>query len=119
VVSAGESTGGGPIDLYVLGDGAGSPGKLLQSYSHQSVGQSGPLRSPEHISQSCAMGKEEDLDNLGDEEDVMSLLFQERSWSASLAGSVGKSKSKAVDNTEHVEPMQMKKELVQSPRGKL
>jgi hypothetical protein len=90
VVSAGELTGGGTIDPSVLGGGAGSPGKLFRSDSDQSVGQSGPLRSPERVSQSRAMGEDDDL---GDEEDVVSMLFQERS--PSLTGS-----AKAVDSTE-------------------
>jgi hypothetical protein len=97
VVSAGELAGGGTIDPSVLG-GAGSPGKLFRS---ESAGQSRPLRSPERTSRSRAMCEEEDLDDLGDEEDVMSLLFQERSRSASLADSASKSKSKVVDSTEH------------------
>jgi hypothetical protein len=104
MVPAGEFAGDGTIDPSVLGGGAGgSPGKLLRSDSDRSVALSGPLRSPGRVL-SRALGDDDHMD-LGDEEDVMGLLFQDPTDgdfvpSSSLAGKTGKGKSKAVDGTK-------------------
>ncbi|KAI0249439.1 hypothetical protein BJV78DRAFT_695445 [Lactifluus subvellereus] len=102
-VATGEFAGDGTIDPSVLGGGAGagSPGKLFRSDSDHSVALDDRLSSPGRFPLSRAMGEDEFMDDLGDEEDVMGLLFQDTTDCdfvppPSVAGEVGKGKGKAV-----------------------
>ncbi|KAI0249446.1 hypothetical protein BJV78DRAFT_695808 [Lactifluus subvellereus] len=107
-VATGEFAGDGTIDPSVLGGGAGagSPGKLFRSDSDHSIALDDRLSSPGRFPRSRAVGEDEHMDDLGDEEDVMGLLFQDPTDGdfvppTSVASGVGKGKGKAVAGTEH------------------